>query len=152
MLFYISVIYPIQRIGNLDHIWISLWLIRGWPSHRPRNQQCQTIFKFVAEYYCWWVVLKLVRLVLTRFLYNFVGNSNLASYKPSQISDSVDFQLGITKSTTNGTLPPKLQHDEVNNHIVPASQEDTVSFSKSSTASDLLFWPQIRFLAWLITP
>ncbi|KAH9396339.1 hypothetical protein TYRP_019740 [Tyrophagus putrescentiae] len=79
------------------------------------------------------------------------GTSNLASYKPAQMANSgVDFQLGI-KSAVSGTAPSTTTStsgsetleslpDSANlNHIVPAGQADTVSFSKSSTASDLLF-------------
>lgn len=79
-----------------------------------------------------------------------LGASSLASYKPSNMKETTDsFQLGITKSSTappstTSTLgaseqPESLSDDVNSQHLVPASIDETVSFSKSSSASDLLF-------------
>nr|XP_027195563.1 putative uncharacterized protein DDB_G0282133 isoform X1 [Dermatophagoides pteronyssinus] len=83
------------------------------------------------------------------------GNSNLASYKPSKMPGQSTFELGVTKTVPNSFNCNTQQEsiDDNNDHcdsmgdfdslrpipIKPASIEDTVPFSRSATASDLLF-------------
>ncbi|KAK6631854.1 hypothetical protein RUM43_013920 [Polyplax serrata] len=71
---------------------------------------------------------------------------NLASYTPSKVPLSTDFQLGITK--TIAPPPPKSASQEVANEaedeveeescLRPADESSTVQWS-SETAADLLF-------------
>ena len=84
-----------------------------------------------------------------------IGNSNLASYKPSKMPGQSTFELGVTKTVPNSFNCNTQQEsiDDNNDHcdsmgdfdslrpipIKPASIEDTVPFSRSATASDLLF-------------
>ncbi|KAI2810734.1 hypothetical protein BLOT_001898 [Blomia tropicalis] len=74
---------------------------------------------------------------------NSQGNSTLASYTPKESGPT--FELGITKLADNGVNKQAINGEtnmeslDSQLNIVPASQDDTISFSKSSTASDLLF-------------
>lgn len=78
---------------------------------------------------------------MTQFIFFIAGCGNLASYTPSKVSMTSDFQLGVTKAPQPPPNPPPRENNKTNEedeYLRPADENNTIVWS-SETAADLLF-------------